>query len=321
MSTTIIIPNINSEEVIVKCIKSINNKILPIYVIDNGSNDNCLKIIKSLNNNITIFEMKKNLGWGNAANFGISKCKTDYALLLNPDVEFLSEKPIDLFYANARKYNNFGSGSCLTIDEDNKTDNGRIVFYTKIKKKNTKFTNVVPTGHTCSTTNCVFGGAIIYFKVQAFKISGGFDKNCFLYLEEDDLNFRIQKNGFTNIIFPEIIARHLGSKSAKIPNLTWWKNWHWAWSHLYFKKKFLYKKKFFNVLIIYLLLKLSIKCLIYLLLNKKKYYLMSGRFNGTLSFLLKKKAMDNTPNAFKNNARGIFGKIKNNKDENFTLSK
>ena len=121
------------------------------------------------------------------------------------------------------------------------------------------------------------------------------------------------------MIFPSIQAIHLGSHSSKIPNLTWWKNWHWVWSDLYFKKKYNFKNILLRNLI--KILKWSVKTTIYFFINKKKYYLYSGRLNGALAFFFGKMAMDNTPLAKTNNAKGIFGKIKINSDENFTLSK
>ena len=48
---------------------------------------------------------------------------------------------------------------------------------------------------------------------------------------------------------------------------------------------------------------------------------ISGRLNGAIAFILGKKAMENTPEADRNNAKGIFGNIKLNINENYTLSK
>lgn len=323
LDVTVIIPNINSEDVISECIDSLDNLNVPVFIIDNGSNDKSLKIISQKKNNIKIFKMDKNLGWGNAANFGISQCKTKYAMVINPDVKFITKKPIYKFYILAEENKNLAMGTCLTIDENNIPDNGRITMFSKILKKNLNICNITPSGNTCSINNCVFGGAIIFFNIKKFLSVDGFDKNCFLYLEEDDLCLRLNKKKYINIIFPEIIAKHLGSKSAKLPNLTWWKNWHWSWSKLYFSRKYLHKKIifFFYLKIFIKIIRHGLKTFYYLFLNKKKYFIYSGKFNGELSFLLNKPAMDHVPSAVKNNAKGLFGEIKESENENFTLNK
>ncbi len=319
METTVVIPCINSEDVIEDCLKSLNSKEVPIIIVDNGSKDKTLNRILSLNLNISIIHAGKNLGWGNAANLGIQNVKTKFALLLNPDVKFLTNDPIIKFEKKIKNYNNIGMATCITLDKDLKKENGRITFFSKMKKEAFKNINDIPEGDTLSTINCVYGGAIIFFNVEMFKSVKGFDSNCFLYLEEDDLCFRLKKNKSMNIIFPSIEAIHLGSYSSKIPNLTWWKNWHWVWSDFYFKKKYNFKN--LSLIIFSKIIRWLFKTTVYFFLNKKKYYLYSGRLNGAIAFILGKKAMENTPEADKNNAKGIFGNIKININENYTLSK
>ncbi len=319
METTVVIPCINSEDVIIDCIESLKSTVNPIIIVDNGSSDNTLKQILNLKLNVSIIHADKNLGWGNAANLGIQKVSTKYVLLLNPDIKFVTYDPIINFEKIIKNYNNVGMASCLTLDKNLKKENGRITFFSKLAKESLVGLKEIPEGDTCSTINCVYGGAVIFFDVKKFNSVKGFDDNCFLYLEEDDLCFRMKKNNYLNMIFPSIKAIHLGSKSSKIPNLTWWKNWHWVWSDFYFKKKYKFKNIF--LINVYKITKWSLKSTLYFFVNKKKYYLYSGRLNGAISFFLGKRAMDNTPLANINNAKGIFGKIKINSDENYTLSK
>ena len=319
METTVVIPCINSQDVIVDCLKSLNLKNTPIIIVDNGSNDRTLDYILNLDLNVNIIKARKNLGWGNAANLGIFNVKTKYALLLNPDIKFLTEEPILNFEKNFSKYENIGMASCITLNQQFEKENGRITFFSTLDKNIINNISEIPEGDTSSTINCVYGGAIIFFDVDKFKSIKGFDTNCFLYLEEDDLCYRMKKKKYMNILFPSIQAIHLGSYSSKIPNLTWWKNWHWSWSNFYFKKKY-----DINYNIFFLLKNIfiwSLKSTLYFLINKKKYYLYSGRLNGALAFLFGKNAMDNTPLANKNNAKGLFGTIKENNYENYTLSK
>lgn len=317
---TIVVPILNAENVIKKCLLSLQSLNSKIFIIDNNSNDKSLEIVKNLNLNTKIYKLNKNIGWGNSANYGIKKSKSKYSLLLNPDIYFITKKPLLNFLKTADKIKNLGMLSCLTLNENYEPENGRVPFYSK-NNTNKNDQSLIPTGLTCGTKDIVYGGAIILFNTKVFLKHKGFDKNVFLYLEEDDLCLRLKKKNYINIIEPKIKAIHLGSKSsANIPNLTWWKNWHWAWSSFYFKKKYS-TKLIFILEVIIKLPKVFIKTIAYSFLNEKKYFLYSGRLNGYISFLLKKKSLDNAPKTKYNNAKGLFGKIKLNCNDNNTLSK
>ena len=81
---TIGIVTYKSEKVLFKCLKSIK-KINKIIIYDN-SNDIIVKNkVKSKYPKIKYILSKKNLGYGNANNEIIKKCKTKYLLILNPD--------------------------------------------------------------------------------------------------------------------------------------------------------------------------------------------------------------------------------------------
>jgi N-acetylglucosaminyl-diphospho-decaprenol L-rhamnosyltransferase len=317
---TVVIPILNAEKVIKKCLISLQSLSSKILIIDNNSSDKSLEIISNLNLNIKIYKLNKNIGWGNSANYGIKKSRSKYSLLLNPDIYFTTKKPLLKFVRVADQISNLGMLSCLTLNENHEPENGRIPFFSK-KNTDQNNKNSIPIGLTCGTNDIVYGGAIILFNTKVFLKHKGFDKNVFLYLEEDDLCLRLKKKNYINVIEPKILAVHLGSKSSSnIPNLTWWKNWHWAWSSFYFKRK--YSKSLNYILeIIKKLPKVFIKTIVYSFVNKKKYFLYSGRLNGYISFLMKKKSLDNTPDPKLNNARGFFGYIKLNPNDNNTLSK
>ena len=125
--------------------------------------------------NVNIIKARKNLGWGNAANLGIFNVKTKYALLLNPDIKFLTEEPILNFEKNFSKYENIGMASCITLNQQFEKENGRITFFSTLDKNIINNISEIPEGDTSSTINCVYGGAIIFFDVDKFKSIKGFD--------------------------------------------------------------------------------------------------------------------------------------------------
>jgi len=86
---TVIIPNLNGAQYLNDSIKSVINQDYPceILVIDNGSTDSSLQILKELHKNFSnvnfLVEPRKSISM--ALNLGISKAKTEYIARLDSD--------------------------------------------------------------------------------------------------------------------------------------------------------------------------------------------------------------------------------------------
>jgi len=87
---SIIVPAYNTAEFIDECVKSILNQTynnIEIIIIDDGSTDNTLSLVKSLygsNELVSIFT-KKNDGPSSAKNYGIKKANGDYITFVDSD--------------------------------------------------------------------------------------------------------------------------------------------------------------------------------------------------------------------------------------------
>ena len=82
---SVVIVTLKSEGVIHQCIKSINQNI-PIIVVENSNNQNFKDNLETKYKNLKCILSKSNLGMGAGNNIGIKSTKTDYVLILNPDV-------------------------------------------------------------------------------------------------------------------------------------------------------------------------------------------------------------------------------------------
>ncbi len=81
---TLTIPTLNEEMNIGECLKSfLNTGVKNIIVIDGGSEDNTVQIIKKFN--VNLIQVKK-LGLANQRNIGISNVKTKYTALIDADM-------------------------------------------------------------------------------------------------------------------------------------------------------------------------------------------------------------------------------------------
>ena len=96
MDLTIVIVSFKSGDILHRCIKSID-KMYPILVIEN-SIDHKLKLeLEEKYQNVNCILPKDNLGYGGGNNLGLSRVKTNYALILNPDV-ILKKDSIENFF-------------------------------------------------------------------------------------------------------------------------------------------------------------------------------------------------------------------------------
>ena len=84
--TVIIVTFHTPENIILECLKSINNREVEILIIENSNSFIHEHKIKSEFPNVKIVCTGENLGYGKGNNFGIKQTKSNYALILNPDV-------------------------------------------------------------------------------------------------------------------------------------------------------------------------------------------------------------------------------------------
>jgi len=116
----IIIVNYNSRLWIEKCLKSIEKYIEDVIIIDNSSNDDSINLIKSFNENIKIFTLKENIGFGGANNIGIKYAieqGAEYVFLMNQDV-YIQENTIETLIDISKKNKDYGIISPIHLNGD-----------------------------------------------------------------------------------------------------------------------------------------------------------------------------------------------------------
>ena len=116
---------LNSEKTIQKSIKSFyNQKYInkELIIIDGGSSDNTIKIIKGAKG-VSYFEKKNNLGLYTSLNYGIRKSKGEIIGILHSDDEFFNknilEKVNDGFEKNLASIDYIYS-DIVFVDKSNK---------------------------------------------------------------------------------------------------------------------------------------------------------------------------------------------------------
>ena len=269
---TFVIVSFKSSHIIEKCIQSINSNI-KIIVVENSDKIVVKKYLENKFSNVEVIVTKQNLGYGKGNNFGISKVKTQYAFILNPDAILEKNCLSELSKAQINLKDDF------TILAPNLSNN---YGYFSSQKNNLQ--------NEILEVDYVKGFAIL-INLKKINFDKIFDENFFLFLEEIDLCKRIKNSGGKIFVAMNSKVKHSGKQASEYSlNIELCRNWHWMWSLFY------YNHKHFGVLVAY---KATIskffssifKLFFALVFFKKKHFLIHYyRLNGLFNAFLKKPA-------------------------------
>jgi len=260
---TIVITSYKSEEKILSCLESVNLE-YKVIIIENSTNQDFKKKIEKKYTNVECVIAGENLGYAKGNNLGLSKVKTEYALILNPDA-ILEKNTIENFLITANKIRTFAIIAPAVQESNDKKKIASIIEVKSVK------------------------GFAMFFNIKEFKNIGFFDKNIFIYLEEIDLCKRLKQNNKKIFLDPSIVIRHQGGSSHDERynfEMELSRNWHWMWSSFYFSKK--YNGYFFSLVAFSKKIISSLfKSIFYFLtMNKRKrliyFFRLSGLFNSII---------------------------------------
>ena len=265
---TLIIISYNSAATMLRCQrKLLSNVHSPILIVDNASTDGSAKILQGEFPDAEVIAMKNNIGYGRAANVGLRKTETPYALLLNPDLIATWEE-IEKLLVHAK----------------NDTSNTAVWGPASLKKD---FTGEPP-----QSVSWVCGCAML-FDVEKLKTIGLFDENIFLFFEETDLCEQTIKAGYQIKLCRDVYFDHLVSQaSSPNPKMEYMKWWHFGWSHYYLMEK---NKHYSLYTKIRKVIKLRIKSIAASTPAKRLEW--RARADGSLAFIRGEKAFDKTGKA------------------------
>ena len=264
---TVIITTFKSNLKIENCLNSINSQI-KVIIIENSQSESFRINIEKKYKNVECILPEENLGYSKANNLGLSKVKTKYALILNPDT-VLDPKAINNFLEFTKNYEDF---AIVGPNQNEQIKNNLKATPFEVNK---------------------IKGYAMFLNLSKFSIIGYFDENFFLYLEEIDLCKRVKQIKEKIYVDPNIQVLHLGGASVDLKfseEVELNRNWHWMWSTFYFNKK--HSNYFFALIsIMPKLLSSILKILIYSVAfksKKRKIYLM--RLSGLINSIIGKSS-------------------------------
>jgi GT2 family glycosyltransferase len=217
MKAGVVIPNYNGERYLEACLKSLtrqDEKDFEIIVVDDASTDGSAEKAQKLFPGVRFLFHEENRGFAAAVNTGIAAVKADAVILLNNDTVADRHFVGTLVRELHRRPDIFSVSACmLDMKKPERVDDAGDSFSTlgwayspgrdrpaaEFKRRRNIFS-------AC-------GGAAIYRKDVLLAL-GGFDERHFAYLEDVDLGFRAQWNGWRNVYAPRARVLHAGSGSS-----------------------------------------------------------------------------------------------------------
>lgn len=227
---TVQIVTYNSEREIGACLEAIrgqNHPISRVLVIDNGSTDGTAKAVAAFPE-VEYRPQGKNLGYGAGHNVGFRDLKTQYALVLNPDVN-LGRDYLAVLIEEMQKDPQAGMAGGRLVRE---APEGRILDSAGLvmgrNRRARDRGQGEPDDGRYRMTEEVFGicGAAALFRREFLEdvVEGNqvFDEDLFMYKEDVDLSWRGNRRGWKAIYIGQVEVLHnrgWGARTAVLPEI------------------------------------------------------------------------------------------------------
>ena len=232
MDLSVIIVNYNVKYFLEQCLcsvlKACSNIEAEIFVVDNNSTDGSRDYLLPKFPTVNFTWNNGNEGFAKANNRALADAKGEYILFLNPDTivpEDCFEKCITFF----RSYPTTGAigvhmidGSGQFLKESKRAFPSPFTSFCKLTGLATLFpgSKLFAKYYLGNLTEnedhevYVLAGAFMMIPRSVLKVTGNFDEIFFMYGEDVDLSYRIQKAGFKNIYFSATSIIHFKGEST-----------------------------------------------------------------------------------------------------------
>jgi len=255
MDLSIIIVNYNVKEFLQNLLHSIDkaaqNITHEIIIVDNASDDGSIEFLQQKFPKVKLIINKENLGFGKANNIGMKIAKGRYFLLLNPDT-LLSENLLQEMTTFLDKTIEAGMAGCKILNPDGtlqlacrRSFPGPWTSFCKVTGLSTLFPKRKIFAHynlTYLDENQTYevdaiSGSFMMMRKEVYEKTGGFDEDFFMYGEDLDLCYRIQKEGYKVFYVHSAQIIHYKGESTKRSSIDDTKLFYDA-MHLFVKKHF-----------------------------------------------------------------------------------
>ena len=219
---SIVIVTFNSKNSIKACLSSVFNqdyRDLEVIVVDNGSVDGTVNLIREKYPQVILIENKKNLGVCKARNQAIEIARGIWVLTLDCDIVLENN-----FLQNIRSYADslsykIGALQPKILKPDKKTIYSCGIYLSKSLRRFHDIGQGKRDSGQFDRSKYIFGlcsAAALYNRQMLRELkepTGYFDERFFFLVEDVDLSWRAQNKGWKIIFFPQAVCYHSGNSS------------------------------------------------------------------------------------------------------------
>ncbi|NOQ21851.1 MAG: glycosyltransferase [Candidatus Aegiribacteria sp.] len=207
-----------------------------IVISDNASSDSTVDAVREMLPRAKIVRNGMNGGFGYANNRALSICDSEYVLLLNSDAsitrssleKLLSTLENDTGAAGVQPLVRLWGWPLITLSAGAAmTEYGRGYDF--------DFMHFQPCPERETTEVPCITAALSLFRKDALQNVGGFDENIFMYYEDVDLCLRLRGMGYSFLLDPESVGKHMMGASSSRRRAEQWE----LHSSAYITRKFL----------------------------------------------------------------------------------
>lgn len=226
----VIILNWNGEKLLREFLPSViahtPADIADVIVVDNGSSDDSLSVMRNEFPSVKLIEFPENLGFAEGYNQALKATSYEYTVLLNSDVavdddwltpmyDYMAShknvgacQPKILSYADKSKFEYAGAAGGYLDRNGYPYCRGRI--FDSIETDSGQYDDI--------TSIFWASGAAFMVRTELYLKAGGLDASFFAHMEEIDLCWRIRLMGYDIVAVPQAHVYHLGGGSLPASN-------------------------------------------------------------------------------------------------------
>ncbi len=233
IDVSVITVNYNVKEFVLNLVISLKKALInfsyEIIVVDNASQDGSVEYLKEKFTDVTVIANSKNVGFGKANNQALEISKGKYILLINPDA-IVREDTFTKMISFFERTKEAGLAGCKVLNPNGTLQlacrrgfPGPWTSFTKVSGLSTIF----PKSKLFAKYNLTYldenktyevdaiSGSFMMLKRDVYEKVGGFDPDFFMYGEDLDLCYRIQKAGYKVYYVHDTEVIHYKGESTK----------------------------------------------------------------------------------------------------------
>ena len=212
---SILVVSYNTRELLRQCLASLRHfaPTAQVIVIDNGSWDGSVEMVRSDFPDIEVVALPENLGFAAANNVGLRLAHGDPILLLNSDT-VVEDDSLDRCAAWMREHPRVGALSPRLIGVDGVPQQCLYPFPSLARLLRTAIGQQTPTPEEDVADGWLAGTALFLRREALGQIGGQLDAGYFMYWEDADVCARLRERGWQRVVCSDAHVRHHGGSSS-----------------------------------------------------------------------------------------------------------